>query len=276
MPLYINTNVPALSARTHLNSAQWQLHKSFQKLSSGYRIVTAADDAAGMAVSESMRAQIRSFEVAERNASNAISMTATAEGGLGEISSMLLRLRELSVQASNGDLTANDRGHLDTEYQELLAEIDRVAETTEFNGTELLSGTAASIDFQVGIFTSADDKIQVTFGGVGTTTLSLNTTNVTGADATNAQASITAIDTALTTLSGRRAEIGAATNRLHVAASNAATMRTNLQAANSRIRDVDMAEETSRMARNQVLLQAGTAVLSQANASPQLALQLLQ
>lgn len=276
MALYINTNVASLQAQKNLGSSTMGLQKSFERLSSGYRINSAADDAAGLAISESLKAQTRSFAVAERNANNGISMVSTAEGGLGEVSDMLIRMRELAVQASNGDLTTNDRSNIDTEFQELVSEIDRVANTTEFNGTELLSGASGAIDFQVGIGTSADDRISVTFGGMDATTLGVATANVTGADATNAQAAITALDTALDSVSSRRAEFGAANNRLQVAVSNTQTIRTNLEAANSRIRDVDVAEETSKMARSQVLQQAGTSVLAQANQAPQLALSLLR
>ncbi len=276
MALYINTNVASLQAQKNLAGSTMGLQKSFERLSSGYRINTAGDDAAGLAISESLKAQTRSMAVAERNANNGISMVNTAEGGLGEMSDMLIRMRELAVQSSNGDLTTNDRANIDVEYQELVSEIDRVSNTTEFNGTELLSGAAANIDFQVGIGTSADDRITVGFGGVDTTTLGVAATSVTGADATNAQAAITALDTALDTVSSRRASFGAANNRLQVAVSNTQTIRTNLEAANSRIRDVDVAEETSKMARSQVLQQAGTSVLAQANQAPQLALSLLR
>ncbi|HHH31493.1 MAG TPA: flagellin FliC [Polyangiaceae bacterium] len=276
MPLYINTNVASLQAQKNLNGSTMGLQKSFERLSSGYRINSAADDAAGLAISESLKAQTRSFAVAERNANNGISMVNTAEGGLGEMSDMLIRMRELAVQASNGDLTTNDRANIDVEYQELVSEIDRVSNTTEFNGTELLSGASANIDFQVGIGTTADDKITVSFGGIDTTTLGVAGTGVTGADATNAQAAITALDSALDTVSSRRASFGAANNRLQVAVSSNQTIRTNLEAANSRIRDVDVAEETSKMARSQVLQQAGTSVLAQANQAPQLALSLLR
>ena len=197
MALYINTNVASLQAQKNLAGSTMGLQKSFERLSSGYRINTAGDDAAGLAISESLKAQTRSMAVAERNANNGISMVNTAEGGLGEMSDMLIRMRELAVQSSNGDLTTNDRANIDVEYQELVSEIDRVSNTTEFNGTELLSGAAANIDFQVGIGTSADDRITVGFGGVDTTTLGVAATSVTGADATNAQAAITALDLSL-------------------------------------------------------------------------------
>ncbi len=276
MPLYINTNVSSLRAQKNLSAANSTLQTSFQRLSSGYRINSAADDAAGMAISESLRAQIRSFSVAERNANNAISMANTAEGGLGEVSNMIIRMRELAVQAASEDLQSADRDAVDLEFQALIAEIDRVSGTTEFNGVELLSGAATTVDFQVGIGTGTDNQISVSFGDVTTGALSIDSIDVTGTDSTNALAAITALDAALTTVSGNRATLGAATNRLMVAASNSATMRANLSAANSSIRDVDVAAETAVMARSQVLVQAASAVLSQANAAPQLALSLLR
>ena len=276
MPMYINTNVASLNAQTHLDVSRLRLQKSFERLSSGYRLNSAADDAAGMAVSEKMRAQIRSLAVAERNSNNAISMTRTAEGGLSEISNMLIRMRELAEQAANGDLTATERGYIDIEFQDLMQEIDRIAEVTEFNGQELLAGPTTTIDFQVGIYTTANDVISVDFGGVDTTGLGLTGQNVQGTDATAAQAAMNALDAALDSISARRADFGAAMNRFEHTISNLQTMRTNIQAANSVIRDVDVAQETAEMAKNQVLQQAGTAILAQANQSPQLALQLLR
>jgi len=276
VPLVINTNVASLEAQRNLGIAQGRLGKSFQRLSSGFRINSAADDAAGLAVSESMRAQIRSYTVAERNANNGISMTQTAEGGLGQISSILIRMRELSVQAANGDLTSTDRGFIDTEFQLLKLELERLAESTEFNGKELLAGTDFTIDFQVGINTTSFDTISVRFGGVSISTFGLSASGVGGADATAALAAIDAVDAAFTTVSTARAGFGAAQNRMEVSVLNTQAIRANLSAAHSRIRDVDVAAETSALARSQVLLQAGTSVLSQANQQPQVALQLLQ
>ncbi|MEM9692737.1 MAG: flagellin [Myxococcota bacterium] len=275
MALVINTNVSSLKAQSALSKSQSGLQKSFERLSSGFRINSAADDAAGLAVSESLNSRVRSFAVAERNTNNAISMTQTAEGGLNEISGIVVRMRELAVQAANGDLTSTDRGFLDTEFQALSSEIDRLAETTEFNGQELLAGTTTSITFQVGINTSSSDTIAVNFGGVSVSDLGLSGTSLSGATATNATSAITAIDSALSTVSTQRATFGAAQNRLGIAANNSRTIRTNLSAANSAIRDVDIAEETAQLARSQVLLQAGTSVLAQANQSPNTALSLI-
>jgi flagellin len=276
VPLFINTNVGSLNAQKNLNKAQSTLQTSFQRLSSGFRVNSASDDAAGLGVSESLKSRIRSFKVAERNTSNAISMANTAEGGLNEISGIIVRMRELAVQSANGDLTSTDRGYVDTEFALLKEEIDRLAETTEFNGKELLAGTAASISFQVGINTTSFDTIAVDFGGISVSNLGLSGISVGGATATNATAAIDAIDTALGQVSTSRAEFGAAANRLGIAVANSQTMRTNLEAANSVIRDVDVAAETAVLARSQVLLQAGTSVLAQANQTPVLALSLLR
>jgi flagellin len=265
-----------LQAQQSVSRAQQSLQKSFQRLSSGFRINSASDDAAGMGISESLKARVSSFQVAERNTANAINMAKTAEGGLSEVSGIVLRMRELAVQSANGDLTSTDRGYLDTEFQLLSQEIDRLANSTEFNGTELLGGTATSVSFQVGITTTSDDTISVEFGGVSVSTLGLSGTNVAGSSAAAAQSAIAAIDSALTNVSTTRAKFGAATNRLSVAMANSQTIRTNLEAAKSSIKDVDVAEETAVLARSQVLLQAGTSVLAQANQSPQLALSLLR
>ncbi len=276
MALVINTNVASLNAQKTLARSQMALSQSFQRLSSGFRINSAADDAAGLGVSESLKARIRSFTVAERNTNNAINMTRTAEGGLSEVSGIVLRMRELAVQSANGDLTSTDRGYIDTEFQAMKSEIDRVANSTQFNGVDLLAGTSGAIAFQVGIGTTSNDTISLTFGGVSVSNLGLSSISVGGSVATNATAAITAVDTALTSVSTSRATFGAAQNRLGIAVSNSQTIRTNLEAANSSIRDVDVAEETSILARTQVLLQAGTSVLSQANQAPQLALSLLR
>jgi len=276
MALVINTNVASLNAQKTLTRSQAALGVSFQRLSSGFRINSASDDAAGLGVSESLKARIRSFTVAERNTNNAIGMTRTAEGGLSEVSGIVLRMRELAVQSANGDLTSTDRSYIDTEFQQMKDEIDRVANSTMFNGVDLLAGTAASINFQVGIGTTSNDTISVGFGGVSVSNLGLDSISVGGSTSTNATAAIDAVDAALTSVSTSRATFGAVQNRLAIAVTNSQTIRTNLEAANSAIRDVDVAEETSVLARTQVLLQAGTSVLSQANQAPQLALSLLR
>ena len=276
MALYINTNVSSLSAQRNLNVSQGALAANFSKLSSGMRVNTAADDASGLAISENMQAQIRSYAVAERNTNNAVSMAQVAESGLGQVSGILSRMRELSVQGSNGDLGSTDRDYLNTEFLALRDEIDRLAQSTKFNGKDLLSGAATDFDFQVGINNSAADKITLSFGGVTLTDLGIDASTVDGADATASLASIDDIDAAIEIVSTQRAAYGAAMNRLSYTVANTQSIRTNLSAANSRIRDVDVAEETAAMSRNQVLQQAGVSVLAQANQAPQLAMSLLR
>lgn len=275
MSLVINTNVASLQAQKNLASSQAALGTNFTKLSSGMRINSAADDAAGLAISENLQAQTRSYAVAERNTNNAVSMAQVAEAGLGQVSNILSRMRELAVQGSNGDLGSTDRDYLNTEFTALRGEIDRLAQSTKFNGKDLLSGASTNFDFQVGINNSAADKITIAFGGVTLTNLGINSSTVDGADATNSLASIDSIDSAIATVSTQRASYGAAMNRLNYTITNTQSIRTNLSAANSRIRDVDVAEETAAMARNQVLQQAGVSVLAQANQSPQMALKLI-
>jgi flagellin len=243
--------------------------KTFARLSSGYRINGASDDAAGVGITESLGAQIRSFTVAERNANDGISMAETADGAAVQVSEILGRLRELAVQSSNGALSGNDRTNIDTEFTALRSEIDRIANVTKFGGQDLLAGTATAIDFQVGIGTTADDQISVT-----TTALGINASAVD--TVANAQAAIDDIDTAIQDLGTSRQGFGSAINRLQSAASNVQTMRTNLASARSRIKDTDVAEEAAAMARQQVLSQAGASVLSQANSAPQMALSLLR
>lgn len=273
MAITIQTNFAAMSAQRNLGVNQKNLAGSFQKLSSGFRVNTAADDAAGLAVSESMKSQIRSYTVAERNASDGISMAQTAEGALNEVHDTLGRMRELAMQAANGSLSSSDRGYLNTEFTALKDEIIRIQDSAKFNGTKLVGTASTSIKFQVGLTDTASDQITLDFGGVGLTTMIAATTLVDSA--TSALAAIGRIDSAIGTVSTARAKFGTAMNRLDVATSNIQTMRLNLAAANSRIRDVDVAAETSALSRNQVLSQAGVSVLAQANQLPQMAFGLL-
>ena len=276
MPITIKTNIPSLQAQKNLQKSSQALNASFDRLSSGLRIVTAADDAAGLAISESMSTQIRSFTIAERNAQDAVSMVQTAEGALAEVHSILGRLRELAMQASNGSYTATDRGFLDTEYQALKAEIGRIQQSAKFNGKELLSSSVSSIQFQIGLDNTTSDQLILSFGGVGLSAIVAASNLVAGSGISNALRSLSAIDSTLAIISTERAKYGATMNRLDITISSIETMRLNLSAANSRIRDVDVASETAALARNQVLSQAGVSVLAQANQLPQLALNLLQ
>jgi flagellin len=273
MALVIQTNYAAMAAQKNLGANQKMLAGSFQKLSSGFRVNTAADDAAGLAVSESMKSQIRSYTVAERNAGDAISMAQTAEGALGEVHDILGRMRELAVQSSNGSLTDTDRGYLNTEFGALQSEITRIQGSAKFNGVALLNATAATVKFQVGLNNVSSDQIDVTFGGVSLTGVGSASANV--AQASGALKALASIDTAIGSVSSYRSKFGSAMNRLDVATSNIQTMRLNISAANSRIRDVDVATETSNLSRNQVLSQAGVSVLAQTNQLPQMAFGLL-
>jgi flagellin len=271
MGLRVNTNVAALTSQRNLSSVTGRLQGNFARLSSGLRIATAADDAAGLGISERMRGQIRSFTVASRNAQDGVSLAQTAEGALQEVSNNLSRMRELAVQASNGTLTTADRATLDTEFQALITEIDRVATQTTFNGVSLLDGSTTSLDVQVGI--NGGETISVSLSDTTATTLAINTEDVTSA--ANASTALTAIDTAIDTISTARGNLGAAQNRLTSAISSILNTRENLSAAESRIRDVDVAIETADLTRNSILQQAAVSVLAQANTQPQLALSLL-
>lgn len=272
MSVNIQTNVASLEASRNVTRNQKSLVTTFNKLSSGFRVNSAADDAAGLAISESMKSQIRSYTVAERNAADGISMAQTAEGALGEIHAVMGRMRELAMQAANGTLSDTDRGYLNNEFSNLSGEVSRIQESAKFNGTSLIGTTdATAITFQVGLNNASADQISVSFDGLDLSEL----TSASVSTATDAQETLAKIDTGIATVSGSRSNYGAAMNKLEVASNNITTMRLNLSSANSRIRDVDVAEESSNMAKNQVLSQASIAVLSQANQLPQLAFSLI-
>jgi flagellin len=274
MALGLQTNVPSLEVQKNMYRTQSALTKSFNKISSGFRINSAADDAAGLAISESMKAQIRSYVVAERNANDAVSMAQTAEGALGELHDVLGRMRELSMQAANGTMSTVDRTNIMAEYHALQLEIGRIQDGTNFNAVQLLAQTATEVTFQVGLNNNPNDQLQISFGGLNVD--DLLSSSVTGDTPDNALASLSVIDTAIQSVSTQRASLGAAMNRLEVVTHNIQTMRLNLSAANSRIRDTDVAEEMAQLSKNQILSQAGVSVLSQANQLPQLALNLLK
>jgi len=271
MGLRVNTNVAALTSQRNLGAVTSRLQGNFARLSSGLRIATAADDAAGLGISERMRGQIRSLTVASRNAQDGVSMAQTAEGALQEVSNNLTRMRELAVQASNGTLTTADRATLDTEFQALVTEIDRVAGQTTFNGVNLLDGSTTSLNIQVGI--DAGQSIALSLSDTTATGLSLGSLSVTSS--ANASTALSSIDTAIDSVTAARGTLGAQMNRMTSAISSILNTRDNLSAAESRIRDVDVATETSDLTRNSILQQAAISVLSQANVQPQLALRLL-
>ena len=273
MAINIQTNNAALSAQKNLGMSQKLLAGSFQRLSSGYRVNSAADDAAGLAISESMKSQIRSYTFAQRNASDAQSMAQTAEGALGDVHDIMGRMRELAMQSSNGDLGSTDRGYISTEFQSLQQEVTRIQGSAKFNGKQLINATAAAVTFQVGLNNTASDQIAVTFGGVNLATITAAVTDL--STATGALNALATIDAAIQNVSTARSNFGTAMNRMDFATSNIQTMQLNITAANSRIRDVDVASETANLSRNQVLTQAGTAILAQANQIPQMALSLI-
>ena len=269
MGLRVNTNIASLTAQRNLGAITARLQGNFARLSSGLRIASAADDAAGLGISERMRSQIRGLSVAGRNAQDGVSLAQTAEGAMQEISNNLGRMRELAVQAANGTLTTVDRATLDTEYQELIAEIDRIATQTTYNGVHLLDSTA-TVAIQVGV--NAGETIVLGFADVTQASLGLTGDITTAA---NASAELATLDAAIDAVTGARGLMGATQNRMESAVASIASARENLAAAESRIRDVDVALETADLARNTILQQAAISVLAQANVQPQLALSLL-
>lgn len=277
MGLRINTNIPSLSAQRALGITSRNLNDNLRKLSSGERITRSGDDAAGLAISENLKASIRGMRQAKRNAGDAISMLQTAEGGMNEISNIIIRLRELSVQAASDTVGATERGFSDIEFQNLKEEIDRIAKSTEFNGIKLLDGTGGKLEFQVGIKNDPLlDRLHYDGAGADATLESLGL----GIDGVStkegAQASLKKLDDALVHINGVRANFGALQNRLQSTSNNLEVSDENLSAANSRIRDVDVAAETADLTKNNILHQAGISVLSQANQTPNTALKLLQ
>ncbi len=272
MGIRINTNVASVNTRRHLYNSTVSFHKSMEKLSSGMRINRAGDDAAGLAISVGLKADIRSMDQAARNAADGISLIQTAEGAMDEVSSILLRMKELAEQSLNGTLSDTDRSYLDAEFTALTSEIDRIAGGTEFNSVALLDGTL-TVNIQVGIGTTANDSVAVALAtnmdaaGIGIT--------VGIDDVTNAATAMADIDGAIETVVGARGDFGALQNRLETSIRNINMTSENLSAANSRIRDVDVAHETSRMTSYQILQQAGVSMLAQANMTTGLAMSLL-
>ncbi len=274
MGLRINTNVAALNAQRNLAKVTQRLRGNYQRLSTGLRIATAADDAAGLAISERLKAQIRSLHQAKRNANDGISLAQTAEGALDEVSSILIRMRELSIQAANGTVSTTDKNTLEEEFSTLKSEIDRIANATEFNGVKLLDGSTTQTAFHIGTGTNNSvNQITIALQDVNIAQLSINVASIGGGG--NTSSAIADIDTTINTISSLRGKLGAAQNRLGSTINNLANQAENMSAANSRIRDVDVALETSDLTRNSILQQAALSILAQANAQPQSALTLL-
>ena len=279
MALYVNTNTASLFAQRQLGKSQMGQQKSLQRLSTGLRINSAADDAAGLAISTQFTAKIRGMNQASRNAADGISMIQIAEGGLEQMGGILTRMRELSIQSANGSLTDSDRLFIETEFSELSAELDRIAGSTDFNGRKLLQGSAsAGVTFHIGVNNTTTDKITVSIQNVQASQLGTNGTKLNAqgvSTVTKAQTALGVIDAAITQLSTARSKLGAGQNRLDVTIDNLGTTVENMSAANSRIRDADIAKESAALTRAQILTQAGVSVLAQANQTPQAALSLI-
>jgi flagellin len=277
MSLVVNTNIASINAQRNLSSSQGLLYRSMQRLSSGLRINSAKDDAAGLGISDRMTAQIRGLNQAARNAQDGISLAQTAEGALQETTNMLQRMRELTVQAVNDTNSAEDRDSLDAEYQQLLLEIDRIAQSTTFNGVSLINGSGpAALTFQVGANNSTNDIIEVDLSGIDATTTGLSVGGaLTGTTGAALQPIIEEIDDAITLIDTARGTLGAVQSRFESTISNLMNVSENLSASRSRIMDADIAAETANLTKANILQQAGAAVLAQANQTPMLALSLL-
>jgi flagellin len=275
MALIVNNNIASINAQRNLGVSTSQLEGSVARLSSGLRITRAADDAAGLGISETLRAQIRSINQAVRNSNDGISLLQIADGGAEGIGNLLGRLRELAEQSASGILGSNERSFLDQEFVALRSEIDRISSVTEFNGVKLLSGTGNdSLSIQIGFRSSANDTLSLSLNDLNTGTLALSSVNVSTSG--NALSALSNIDSAISAVASARANVGSLQNRLDAAVGNLQVVHENITAAESRIRDADIAFETAKFVRNQILVQAGTSILAQANTLPQQALALLQ
>jgi flagellin len=276
MGFRVTTNLAAINAQRNLVGSQRNLGKSMAQLASGSRINIAADDAAGLAISENMKAQIRSARQANRNANDGISLVQTAEGGLNEISNLTVRLRELGIQASSDTVGETERGFLNKEVQQLKSEMQRIANVTTWGSTKLLDGSTQAFDFQVGMFNNENED-RITFNATENiaTLDALGLTDVDYSTKEGAQTALQLLDTAQSTVNGIRANLGALQNRLTSTVDNLAVAEENLSSANSRIRDTDVAQASAEMTRNSILLQASTSTLAQANSVNQMALKLL-
>ncbi|MDH5741595.1 MAG: flagellin [Nitrospira sp.] len=274
MALIINNNPASIAAQRNLSINTLGLNRSVERLSSGLRVTRAADDAAGLGLSESLRAQIRSINQATRNASDGISLTQIADGAAATIGSLLARLRELSSQSASGTVGNTERSYIDQEFVALRSEIDRIAQVTEFNGQALTSGSSISFSIAIGFRSGSGNTLDLALNDITTTSLGLSSVNVsTSANATSALANV---DNAISAIASARAEYGSIQNRFEATIANLQVTSENLTAAESRIRDADIALETSVFTKNQILVQAGIATLAQANTLPQQALALLR
>lgn len=276
MGFRVTTNLAAINAQRNLVGSQRAIQKSMGQLASGSRINNAADDAAGLAISENIRAQIRSSRQANRNANDGISMVQTAEGGLNEISNIVVRLRELGIQASSDTVGDTERGFLNKEVTQLKEEMQRIASVTTWGSTKLIDGSGTTFDFQVGIFNNqSEDRISFDASQTNATIDALGLGDLDYTTKEGAQVGLSYLDSAQTAVNGLRANLGALQNRLTSTIDNLAVQEENLSAANSRIRDTDIAQASAEMTRNSIMLNASTSTLSQANQVNQLALKLI-
>lgn len=276
MGFRINTNIPSIQSQNSLSKVTRETSDNYSKLSSGQRITKAADDAAGLAISEKLKAEIRSSKQANRNANDGLSLVQVAEGGLSESSNILTRMRELSMQAASDTVADSDRDKSNMEYEQLKMELERISQTTEFNGKKLLNGSGPQLDFHVGVGdNSSDDRVSYNSKGLNAGSQSLGVSNVSISSKISAQEGLASLDNAINTLSAQRATVGSLQNRLISSSNNLGIYHENMSAANNRIRDVDYAEESATKARNSILNDANTAVLAQANTTGQGALKLL-
>lgn len=272
MAITVNTNTTSLQAQLSLSKTQDQLSQTINRLATGHRINSAKDDAAGLAVAEGMTSQIRGLRVGGQNGNNGISLIQTAQSGMTQTLNLMQRMRELASQASTGTYVTNDLANMDTEYQSLLTEIDRVAQVTDFNGTKLMNANT-SISIQVGANNTANDRISIAL--IDATSATLGVTGDITSNA-NAQAALDLLTTAINTVTTGLASLGASQSKIEAAVNNNADRVTDLEASRSRIMDTDFAEESSKLAQLQILQQSGAAMLSQANSSSQIVLKLLQ
>jgi flagellin len=276
MGMRVTTNIAALNAQRNLAGSQRAINKSMAQLSSGNRINIAADDAAGLAISERLKAGIRSARQASRNANDGISMVQTAEGGLNEIGNIVTRLRELGIQAASDTVGPVERGFVNKEVQQLKAEIQRISMSTKWGSTNLLDGSTPKFDFQIGLYNNPEeDRISFNAGENNAQLDSLGLADVDYSTKEGAQEALSKLDDAQNNVNGMRANLGALQNRLTSTVDNLGVLEENMSASNSRIRDTDVAAASSEMTRNNILLQAGTATLAQANQINQLALKLI-
>jgi len=276
MGLRINTNVSAINAQNNLSRTKQAQEQSLQRLSSGLRINKSADDAAGLAISENLKTQIRSNQQAERNANDGVSFLQVAEGGLNEVGNILVRLRELSVQAASDTIGDKERQYVDIEVQQMKDEVQRISQVTRFNNKQVLNGQGGELELQIGSSNDIfEDRLKLDLNSFNTTASTLGIDSLNFKDKSGAQEAMGQIDNALNIVNANRASLGAVQNRLQSTINNLQVTRENLNASNSRIRDADIAQESSEFIKNNILQQASISVLAQANATPKMGLNLL-